>query len=62
MHTLTETPTENGTSYRVEVSGSDEKENFFVEKTTIDWSEGPGKKIQLRARVAPQALLFVRLA
>jgi hypothetical protein len=61
-----QTPTDNlagdATSYRVEVSGWDEKENFFVEKTTLDWSEGAGKKIELRARVAPQAVVFVRLA
>jgi hypothetical protein len=57
-----ETPMENPTSYRVEVSGWDEKENFFVEKTTLDWTEGTGKKIDLRARVAAQAVVFVRLA
>lgn len=62
MHTLTDRPTENATSYRVEVSGWDEKENFFVEKTTLDWSEGTGKKVELRARVAPQAVIFVRLS
>ncbi len=53
---------ENPTSYRVEVSGWDEKENFFVEKTTLEWSEGTGKKIELRARLAAQAVVFVRLA
>jgi hypothetical protein len=53
---------DNPTSYRVEVSGWDEKENFFVEKTTLDWSEGSGKKIELRARLAMQAVIFVRLA
>jgi hypothetical protein len=62
MHTLTETCAENATSYRVEVSGWDEKENFFVEKTMLDWSEGSGKKIELRAHVAPQAVVFVRLS
>jgi hypothetical protein len=50
------------TSYRVEVSGWDEREVFFVEKTTLDWSEGVGKKIELRARVAVQAVVFVRLS
>src|ERR1700693_2189963 len=29
--------------YRVEVSGWDAKESFFVEKTLLDW-EGEGKK------------------
>jgi hypothetical protein len=62
MHTPTDTFAENATSYRVEASGWDEKENFFVEKTMLDWIEGAGKKIELRARVAPQAVVFVRLA
>ena len=62
MQTPTDTIADSATSYRVEVSGWDEKENFFVEKTTLDWAEGSGKKIELRARIAPQAVVFVRLA
>jgi hypothetical protein len=31
-------------SYRVKVSGWDAKENFFVEKTSLDWREREGKK------------------
>lgn len=57
-----EKPIENPTSYRVEVSSWDEKENFLVEKTTLDWTEGNGKKIELRAPAAPQAVVFVRLS
>jgi hypothetical protein len=62
MNTLTDALSGSPTSYRVEVSGWDEKENFFVEKTTLDWKEDTGKKIELRARVAPQSVVFVRLA
>ena len=62
MQTPTDTLADTPTNYRVEVSGWDEKENFFVEKTTLDWAEGSGKKIELRACVAPQAVVFVRLA
>lgn len=58
MDSAIDTPT----SYRVEVSGWDEKENFFVEKTMLDWTEGMGKMIELRARVSLQAVVFVRLA
>lgn len=48
-------------SYRVEVSGWDEKENFFVEKTTLDWSETSGKTIGVRAPIRLESVLFVRL-
>ncbi len=47
--------------YRVEVSGWDAKENFFVEKTLLDW-EGEGKKeIALRNALKEGAVIFVRL-
>jgi hypothetical protein len=32
-------------SYRLEVSGWDAKENFFVEKTSLDWREHEGKTV-----------------
>jgi hypothetical protein len=57
-----DTAMENPSSYRVEVSGWDEKENFFVEKTILDWTEATGKRISLRARLAAHAVVFVRLA
>jgi hypothetical protein len=54
--------TANGSSsYRVEVSGWDDKENFFVEKTKLDWNEADGKTIAVRSSVRLESVLFVRL-
>jgi hypothetical protein len=47
--------------YRVEVSGWDERENFFVEKTTLDWGSGGRKEIFLKTLVRMGSILFVRL-
>jgi hypothetical protein len=56
------TGTANGSSsYRVEVSGWDDKENFFVEKTKLDWNEADGKTISVRSSVRLESVLFVRL-
>ncbi len=49
------------TSYCIEVSGWDSFENFFVEKTELDWSEEGGKKVHLRHPMRDGALIFVRL-
>jgi hypothetical protein len=48
-------------SYRVGVSGWDARENFFVEKTSLDWREQSGKTMALRATVRLDSVLFVRL-
>src|ERR1700683_2614200 len=48
-------------SYRVEVSGWDAKENFFVEKTSLDWREREGKTVALHAAVRLDCVLVVRL-
>src|ERR1700733_12927862 len=48
-------------SYRVEVSGWDAKENFFVEKTSLDWKEREGKTVALHVAVRLDSVLFVRL-
>ncbi len=50
-----------GHRYRVEVSGWDAKENFFVEKTSLDWKEREGKTVVLHAAVRVDSVLFVRL-
>jgi len=50
-----------GNSYRVEVSGWDARENFFVEKTSLDWREREGKTVALHASVRLDSVLFVRL-
>jgi|ERR1700688_3282176 hypothetical protein len=47
--------------YRVEVSGWDAAETFFVEKTVLDW-EGEGKKeIVVRRSLREGCVVFVRL-
>jgi hypothetical protein len=46
--------------YRVEVSGWDRSQNFFVENCDLLWAEG-GKIICLRQDLPPSAILFVRL-
>lgn len=53
--------TEESSSYRVEVSGWDTHENFFVEKTLLGWEPGGLKEIMLRAVVRKGAVVFVRL-
>ncbi|MGA9568878.1 MAG: hypothetical protein WBS17_02245 [Candidatus Acidiferrales bacterium] len=56
-----ETTAKHGHRYRVEVSGWDAKENFFVEKTSLDWKEREGKTVALHAAVRVDSVLFVRL-
>jgi hypothetical protein len=56
-----ETTVNHGHHYRVEVSGWDAKENFFVEKTSLDWKEREGKTVALHAAVRVDSVLFVRL-
>jgi hypothetical protein len=48
-------------SYHVEVSGWDASDAFFVEKTTLDWSEGDKREITLRSALSEDAVVFVRL-
>ena len=48
--------------YKVEISGWDNDENFFVEQTQLEWSEHNQKKIVLRHRLASGAMVFLRLA
>lgn len=48
-------------SYRVEVSGWDAKENFFVEKTVLDWKGEGKKRIVLRSSLREGCIVFVRL-
>ena len=50
-----------GQCYRVEVSGWDATENFFVEKTSLDWREREAKTVALHATVRLDSVLFVRL-
>jgi len=56
-----ETMANPGHRYRVEVSGWDAKENFFVEKTSLEWGEREGKTVALHVAVRVDSVLFVRL-
>jgi hypothetical protein len=47
--------------YRVEVSGWDARECFFVEKSTLAWTEVAGKTVALKALVRIGSVIFVRL-
>lgn len=47
--------------YRVEVSGWDEEEIFFVEKSHLAWDEFAGKHVSLRHMLPDGALVFVRV-
>jgi hypothetical protein len=48
------------TSYRVETSGWDVDENFFVEKTDLEWTEEQ-KTIHLQHPIREGTVVFVRL-
>jgi hypothetical protein len=48
-------------TYRVEVSGWDSSQAFFVEKTELEWSEESGKMITLKRELRPDTMIFVRL-
>ena len=47
-------------NYRVEVSGWDEDEIFFVEKSEVSWDDFAGKHIALKHMLAEGALVFIR--
>ena len=47
--------------YIVEVSGWDHQEDFFVEQTQLEWQGQNVKKVNLRNRVRPGAIVFLRL-
>ncbi|MGB8494440.1 MAG: hypothetical protein WCE53_08590 [Candidatus Acidiferrum sp.] len=47
-------------SCRVEVSGWDEDEIFFVEKSELSWDDFAGKHISLKHMLAEGALVFIR--
>ena len=47
--------------YRVEVSGWDDEENFFVERTELEWDEGVGKRLRLSRPLRRSSIVFVKL-
>jgi hypothetical protein len=54
-------PTAVTSMYRVEVSGWDNTQSFFVEKAELEWSESGEKLVSLRHQIQEGTLLFVRL-
>ena len=48
-------------SYRVEVSGWDSSQSFFVEKSELAWNEESGKQVRLSRALCSGAMIFVRL-
>jgi len=52
---------EENRSYRVEVSGWDSGENFFVEKTMLEWIPEEKQEVSLRASLRQGCVVFVRL-
>ena len=48
-------------TYRVEVSGWDSSESFFVEKTALIWGPDAQRQAILKSRVREGCVLFVRL-
>ena len=49
------------TTYSVEVSGWDNSQSFFVEKSELSWDEESGKHLTLSHRLRPGTMIFVRL-
>jgi hypothetical protein len=48
-------------SYRVEVSGWDCRDHFFVENCDLLWSDESGKHVRLRRRLKNNGIVLVRL-
>ena len=46
---------------RVEVSGWDENQAFFVEKSDLAWDDFAGKHISLRRMLPDGAMVFIRI-
>jgi len=47
--------------YKVEISGFDASRKFFVERTTLRWSEGETNCLRLRYDVRQGSVVFLRL-
>jgi len=47
--------------YGVEVSGWNCAENFFVEKTSLEWTPDGSKSVRLRADIRQGSIIFLRL-
>lgn len=47
--------------YRVEVSGWDDNNSFFVENSELEWTEPSGKQVLLNRGLQHGAVIFLRL-
>jgi hypothetical protein len=47
--------------YRVEVSGWDKNQAFFVEKSDLEWTEDSAKRVVLSYEVQDRSVVIVRL-
>ena len=47
--------------YRVEVSGWDKSQTFFVEKSELEWSEESGKQVSLSSAIPDGSVVFLKL-
>ncbi len=56
-----ESQSERLDSYWVEVSGWDASDNFFVEKTSLNWWDAGKKEVHLRRGLRQGSVVFVRL-
>ena len=52
---------EEENDYRVEVSGWDVTESFFVEKTALRWGRQGGKEICVQSPLRQGSVIFIRL-
>jgi len=53
--------TGQGNNYRVEISGWDTRDSFFVEQATLDWDQDTTKRVSLRSSVREGSVVFLRL-
>ena len=56
-----ETESAGSRSCRVEISGWDSSENFFVEKAVLHWESDGTREVRFRSMVRPGSVVFVRL-
>jgi hypothetical protein len=48
-------------SYRVEISGWDISENFFVEKAALKWGADGAKEVCVNSSIRQGSIVFIRL-
>ena len=48
-------------TYGVEVSGWDSSQEFFIEKSELEWNEESGKQVRLSHALRRKTIIFVRL-